>query len=323
MTDHKLIFIGPVGSGKTTAITTLSDNGSLTTDAKASDITGTRKQTTTVALDYGDLTLTSEHKLKLYGTPGQIRFSFMWDLLTNHLAASSKSVVLLLDNTRNYPQRDLKFYATEFAALLQRSKLVIGITRSDLRNEPNLANYQAWTEELGIDADIRFVDARNRTQMLSLVKTAMDNQIPDEAWSEQFNKSALHDCQPLEPSSTETFEVTDYRGEHVVIKDSIVEDILKIKGVEGAVLTNSMGDILTSSMDDPMLEEYIGFMAGMVPAFQAASAFDTARSILIKSPTGSNLAVFIEDQQVLGVLSTQRTSTRTLKQQVEDILQWD
>ena len=64
-------------------------------------------------------------------------------------------------------------------------------------------------------------------------------------------------------------------------------------------------------------------MAGMVPAFQAASAFDNARSILVKSPSGNNLSIFIEDDQVLGVLSAQRTSVRTLKQQVEDILQWD
>jgi len=106
------------------------------------------------------------------------------------------------------------------------------------------------------------------------------------------------------------------------MKETIVVDVMTIKGIEGAVLTNKMGDPLASSSEDPLLEEYIGFMAGMIPAFQSTTQFDPARSILIKSPKGSSINIFIEEDQVLGVIASQRTSARMLKQQIEDMLQW-
>ena len=55
--DNKIIFAGPVGAGKTTAIGAISDIAPVTTDARASDMTLNRKDTTTVALDYGVLML--------------------------------------------------------------------------------------------------------------------------------------------------------------------------------------------------------------------------------------------------------------------------
>lgn len=323
MTEHKLIFVGPVGSGKTTAISSLSDEESLRTDAKASDITGIRKQTTTVALDYGQISLSDDHKVRLYGTPGQVRFSFMWELLANDLAADSHSVVLLLDNTRNQPLRDLKFYTQEFAQLIHRSRLIIGVTRSDVRDEPTLPHYHHWAEELNLQAEIFFIDARRKETMLPLLKCALPSEIPESAWKhyQQTAKETINITESAPLPHTQA--ITPFQGDNLVIKESIVTDILNVRGVQGAVLANAMGDILTSSLDNPELEEYIGYMAGMVPAFQAASAFDNARSILVKSPSGNNLSIFIEDDQVLGVLSAQRTSVRTLKQQVEDILQWD
>ena len=77
MKENKIIFTGPVGVGKTTAISALSDEPPVQTDASASDITLVRKGYTTVAMDYGVIHLDEETKVHLYGTPGQERFNFM------------------------------------------------------------------------------------------------------------------------------------------------------------------------------------------------------------------------------------------------------
>ena len=74
MAQHKIIFAGPVGAGKTTAIGAISDIPPITTDAVASDMTANRKPNTTVAMDYGLMKLDGLERVHLYGTPGQERF---------------------------------------------------------------------------------------------------------------------------------------------------------------------------------------------------------------------------------------------------------
>ena len=81
---YKLVFAGPVGAGKTTAIQTLSDIEVVSTDAYASDEVRLLKKTTTVAMDYGLMKLASGDQVRLYGTPGQQRFDFMWEILSEN-----------------------------------------------------------------------------------------------------------------------------------------------------------------------------------------------------------------------------------------------
>jgi Predicted GTPase len=57
MSNYKIIFTGPVGAGKTTAIGSISDDVPITTDEAASDMTRSRKKATTVAMDYGVMRL--------------------------------------------------------------------------------------------------------------------------------------------------------------------------------------------------------------------------------------------------------------------------
>ncbi|MBP7567928.1 MAG: GTP-binding protein, partial [Burkholderiaceae bacterium] len=65
---YKLVFAGPVGAGKTTAIQSLSDIEVVRTEANASDDVKTLKKTTTVAMDYGLMKLASGDQVRLYGT---------------------------------------------------------------------------------------------------------------------------------------------------------------------------------------------------------------------------------------------------------------
>jgi signal recognition particle receptor subunit beta len=77
----RLVVTGPVGAGKSTFIQTISEIEVVNTDRGATDETAQLKQNTTVALDFGRLQFNPEMVLHLYGTPGQTRFDFMWDLL--------------------------------------------------------------------------------------------------------------------------------------------------------------------------------------------------------------------------------------------------
>lgn len=74
----KILVSGPVGAGKTTLIRTLSMIPVVNTDELSSEEIG--KEQTTVALDFGQMDL-GEFSLHLFGTPGQSRFDFMWEVL--------------------------------------------------------------------------------------------------------------------------------------------------------------------------------------------------------------------------------------------------
>ena len=102
--QHKIIFTGPVGAGKTTAITTISDIAPFSTEQTAKDETKEKKELTTVAMDYGSMRLDNGETLHLYGTPGQERFNFMWDLLTD----GSLGVIIMLDDANPNPLDDLQ-----------------------------------------------------------------------------------------------------------------------------------------------------------------------------------------------------------------------
>jgi hypothetical protein len=74
----KLVVAGPVGSGKTTFIRSLSETEVIDTDELSSQDIG--KEKTTVALDFGTINVDGI-PVYLFGTPGQDRFDFMWEIL--------------------------------------------------------------------------------------------------------------------------------------------------------------------------------------------------------------------------------------------------
>jgi uncharacterized protein len=77
----RLVVTGCVGAGKSTFIRNISEIEVVDTDRKATDEVSEMKQNTTVSMDFGKLTFSPEMSLHIYGTPGQSRFSFMWDML--------------------------------------------------------------------------------------------------------------------------------------------------------------------------------------------------------------------------------------------------
>ncbi|NJR16048.1 MAG: GTPase [Calothrix sp. CSU_2_0] len=77
----RIIITGTIGAGKTSLIRTISEIEVVDTDKRATDEVADIKSSTTVALDFGRLTIGKNQSLHLYGTPGQPRFDFMWDIL--------------------------------------------------------------------------------------------------------------------------------------------------------------------------------------------------------------------------------------------------
>ena len=91
----KIVVTGPFSAGKTRFIKTISDIDVVSTERKITRrIEGITKKTTTVAMDYGRVTL-GEDVLHLHGTPGQARFDFMWEILMKEM----DGFVLLVDST--------------------------------------------------------------------------------------------------------------------------------------------------------------------------------------------------------------------------------
>jgi small GTP-binding protein len=168
-TDHKIIFTGPVGAGKTTAIASISDIEPIRTDEHASDMTQKRKNATTVAMDYGMIRLGPKEKVHLYGTPGQERFDFMWDILTK----GGIGLVLLLDNTRPTPFEDMRFYIKAFKEFIDGTRLVIGVTQMDARATPTIDEYVRQLAELDVTAPVFEVDARQRTDVSALIEALL------------------------------------------------------------------------------------------------------------------------------------------------------
>jgi hypothetical protein len=168
-TDHKIIFTGPVGAGKTTAIASISDIEPIRTDEHASDMTQRRKSNTTVAMDYGMIRLGPKEKVHLYGTPGQERFDFMWEILTK----GGIGLVLLLDNTRPAPFEDMKFYVNAFQEFIESTRLVIGVTQMDTNATPTIDDYVRQMKDLDISAAIFEVDARRRDDVSSLIQALL------------------------------------------------------------------------------------------------------------------------------------------------------
>ena len=163
--DNKIIFTGPVGAGKTTAIGAISDIPPVITDATASDMTLNRKGYTTVAMDYGVLNLDDGAKIHLYGTPGQERFDFMWEILSN----GGIGLVLLLDNSRPNPEKDMQFFLEAFKDMLRTAPVVIGVTKTDIKAFPTVGTYAKILEKMGMRPPIFEIDGRNREDVKNLV----------------------------------------------------------------------------------------------------------------------------------------------------------
>jgi uncharacterized protein len=93
MQSVKVVITGPFNAGKTTFIKAVSEITVLSTERQITESSGEGEGETTVAMDFGRITVSDDVVLYLFGTPGQSRFSFMWETLSEGMLG----FVLLVD----------------------------------------------------------------------------------------------------------------------------------------------------------------------------------------------------------------------------------
>jgi uncharacterized protein len=162
---YKLLFVGSMGAGKTTAISRVSDVPPISTDVANSSRGEHEKAMTTVALDYGQCDLPDGNKLLLYGVPGQSRFQFMWRIVARGVVG----LVFLVDNSRPDPCADLRGFLDEFAELLQHTVAVVGVGRMPEHPSPPMDAYYTLLQEYGLMLPVFAVDVREREDVLLLL----------------------------------------------------------------------------------------------------------------------------------------------------------
>ena len=165
MFEHKIIFTGPVGAGKTTLIKAFSDDAPILTEVRPSDDVANMKDQTTVVLD-------EETKVHMYGTPGQQRFDFMWEILSK----GSMGLAILINAAAPDPAADLRFYLNAFKGLIVDEKipLVIGVNRIDKTNPSHSLEYfQEVADEFRDDIPVLMVDVREGRDVRRLVMTLL------------------------------------------------------------------------------------------------------------------------------------------------------
>jgi uncharacterized protein len=126
MEIFKIAIAGNVGAGKTTFIRSISEIEVVSTERTATDGVASLKKDTTVAMDFGKLTLNEEQVLHIYGTPGQSRFDFMWEIII----AKAHAWVMLVDAHRPEDFRSCR-QILKFMTRKVQIPMIIGLTHMD------------------------------------------------------------------------------------------------------------------------------------------------------------------------------------------------
>jgi small GTP-binding protein len=129
-----MVITGAVNSGKTQFIRTISEIEVVSTERRTTDETRFLKQETTVAMDFGRITIARDLMLHLFGTPGQKRFDFMWEILSE----GTLGLIVLVDSTRPETFRETARIIDFFVSYRDSPYLVVA-NKQDQEN--------AWSPE--------------------------------------------------------------------------------------------------------------------------------------------------------------------------------
>lgn len=167
----KILVAGGFGTGKTTLVSTISEIAPFHTEEQLTrssvgidDISAVRSKTsTTVAMDFGRITLHDKLSIFLFGTPGQDRFWFMWD----ELASGALCAVVLADTRR---------LETSFAAIDYFERYAIPFMVA-VNTFDGARTYQPQAIRSALDLDagvpVAMCDARRRESVKQVLLTAV------------------------------------------------------------------------------------------------------------------------------------------------------
>src|ERR687883_734943 len=145
----KIVVTGPFGAGKTTLISTISEITVLSTERDVSDHTRAWKAETTVAMDFGRISIDSDLVLYLFGTPGQRRFDFMWEIL----AEGMLGFVVMVDSAKPETFREAKSILETFRAYAP-TPYVVAANKQDQEEAWDLEDMR---HALRLDSKVKFL----------------------------------------------------------------------------------------------------------------------------------------------------------------------
>lgn len=149
MQTVKMVVTGPFSAGKTQFIRSVSEIDVVSTESKISSPAEDIKQDTTVAMDFGRITIDDDLVLYLFGTPGQRRFDFMWEILSEGMLG----FVVVVDSARPETFREARHILQIFRSYAP-TPYVVAANKQDMPD--------AWSPEdlriaLKIDPEVKFV----------------------------------------------------------------------------------------------------------------------------------------------------------------------
>ena len=149
MQTVKMVVTGPFSSGKTQFIQTVSEIDVVATERKISSESERIKETTTVAMDFGRITVDDDLVLYLFGTPGQKRFDFMWEILSEGMLG----FVVMVDSSRPETFREARRILETFRAYAP-TPYVVTANKQDL---PDAWDPSDMRIALRLDPDVKLL----------------------------------------------------------------------------------------------------------------------------------------------------------------------
>jgi hypothetical protein len=149
MQTLKIVVTGPFSSGKTEFIQAISEIDVVSTERQISRSAERIKSQTTVAMDFGRITIDEDLVLYLFGTPGQRRFDFMWEILSEGMLG----FIVLVDSTRPETFREARRILDTFRSY-SPVPYIVGANKQDMED--------AWPPEdlkivLKIEPEVKVV----------------------------------------------------------------------------------------------------------------------------------------------------------------------
>lgn len=166
---RKLVIIGDIGAGKTCLINTLSEISPVMTEAKSSIDIG--KELTTVGIDYGRISLNEQTALGLYGVPGQERYAFLWEMVSE----SVWGVMVLVKSTEPLRLDYLDRLLSHFIDDQRQTPCMVALTHAEDTDPQALKDLSAKVElvleERGVRAPTLPIDCRSEASATLLLHT--------------------------------------------------------------------------------------------------------------------------------------------------------
>jgi signal recognition particle receptor subunit beta len=163
MQSVKVVVTGPFDAGKTTFIKAVSEITVLSTERQVSDASGEGDGETTVAMDFGRITVSDDVVLYLFGTPGQSRFSFMWETLSEGMLG----FVLLVDAMEDSTFADAK----EMISFFTEMSDVPFVVAANKISAEEVERLRVIRDEIGLAEDVPLlpVDARDKESVKAVL----------------------------------------------------------------------------------------------------------------------------------------------------------